>query len=95
MGLGVEFDQDAAGVAEPAAGPLRRGSPESRTFHLLDEFRHLIQGKPRLEITEIAGGDLEGLSLSRDAAARQPAAQRLVDALFGGDVSRSVPWQIS
>jgi hypothetical protein len=63
----AEFDQDAAGVAEPAAGSRRRGSPVSRTFHLLDEFRHIIQGKRRLEITEIAGPDLEGLSLNRDA----------------------------
>jgi hypothetical protein len=31
-------------------------------FHLLDEFRDIVEGKPRLEITEIAGRDLEGLS---------------------------------
>jgi hypothetical protein len=43
-----------------------------RAFHLLNELRDIVEGKPRLEITEIAGRDLEGLSLVRDAGLANP-----------------------
>jgi hypothetical protein len=87
----AEFDQDAAGVAEPAAGSRRRGSPVSRTFHLLDEFRHIIQGKRRLEITEIAGRDLEGLSLSREGGNIRCLMQKLSSV---GKFHGTPPWRI-
>ena len=32
-----------------------------RALDLLEELRDVVQGKPRLEIAEIAGGDPEGL----------------------------------
>jgi hypothetical protein len=34
-----------------------------RALHLIDELRDIVQGKPRFEITEIAGRYLEGPSL--------------------------------
>jgi len=55
-----------------------------RAFHLLDELGDPIQGKPGLEITEVAGMYLERLALRRNASACQPAAQRLVDDLAEG-----------
>jgi hypothetical protein len=55
-----------------------------RTFYTLDELRDIVQGKPWLEIAEIAGRYLEVLPLSGDAPARQPAPQRIVDDLAEG-----------
>jgi hypothetical protein len=48
-------------------------------LHLLDEFGDIVQGKPRFEITEIAGPYLKGLPLGSGPPAFQPAAQHLVD----------------
>src|SRR5260370_29892996 len=48
---------------------------------MLDELSDIVQGKPRFEITEIAGRYLEGSPLSGGAPAFQPPAQRLVDDL--------------
>ena len=53
-----------------------------RAFNLLDELGDIVQGKPRPEVAEIAGRDLEGSRLGGDASARQSAAQRLVDDLL-------------
>ena len=39
---------------------------------MLDEFGDIVQGKPRFEITEIAGSHLEGRPRDRGAAAFQP-----------------------
>jgi hypothetical protein len=55
-----------------------------RAHHLLDELRDIVQGKPRFEITEIAGVYLEGPPLGGGAPAFQPPAQRLVDDLAKG-----------
>jgi hypothetical protein len=55
-----------------------------RAFDLLDEPRHIVQGKPRPEIPAIAGGDPEGLPFGEGTPAREPAAQRLVDDLAKG-----------
>ena len=55
-----------------------------RAFYMLDELRDIVQGKPRPEITEVAGRYLEGLPLGGDAPTGQPAAQRLVDDLAEG-----------
>jgi hypothetical protein len=60
---------------------LRRGSPVKRALHLLDELRDVVEGKPRFEITEIAGRYLEDPPLGGGAPAFQPPAQRLVDDL--------------
>ena len=46
-----------------------------RAFYLLDERSDIVQGKPWLEITEIAGRDRKGLSPGRYPPARQPTAQ--------------------
>lgn len=48
---------------------------------MLDELCDIVQGKPRFELTEIAGGYLEGPPLGRGAPAFQPSAQGLVDDL--------------
>ena len=55
-----------------------------RALHLIDELRDIVQGKPRFEITEIAGRYLEGPSLGSGAPAFRPPAQRLVDNLAEG-----------
>jgi hypothetical protein len=52
-----------------------------RALHMLDELRDIVEAKPRLEITEIAGGHFEGALLGGGAPAFQPPAQRLVDDL--------------
>jgi hypothetical protein len=44
---------------------IRTGVAERFAFHLLDEFRDILQGKPRLEITEITGRDLERAAARR------------------------------
>jgi hypothetical protein len=48
-----------------------------RALDLLDEPADVVQGKPWLEIAEIAGGYSESLPLGGDAPARQPAAQQI------------------
>jgi hypothetical protein len=55
-----------------------------RALDLLDQPADIVQGKTRLEITEIAGGYSESLPLGGDAPACQPAAQHLVDDLAEG-----------
>ena len=52
-----------------------------RALHMLDELRDIGQGKPRFEITEIAGRYLEGPPPGGGAPAFQPPAQCLVDDL--------------
>jgi hypothetical protein len=52
-----------------------------RALHMLDQLRDIVQGKPRFEITEIAGCYHEGLPLGGGAPAFQPSAQHLVDNL--------------
>ena len=52
-----------------------------RALHLFDELRDVVQGKPRFEITEIAGPYLESPPWGDDAPAFQPPAQRLVETL--------------
>jgi hypothetical protein len=42
---------------------------------MFDELRDIVQGKPRCEITEIAGRYLEGTPLRGGAPAFQPPAQ--------------------
>ena len=48
---------------------------------MLDELGGIVQGKPRFEITEIAGCYLEGPPVGAGALPFQPPAQRLVDDL--------------
>ena len=48
---------------------------------MLDQLRDIVQGKPRFEITEIAGRYLEGRPPGGGASAFQPPARRLVDDL--------------
>ena len=60
-----------------------------RAFELLDELPDIIQGKSRLEITEIAGRYFEGVGVGRDAPTRQPAAQHLIDDLAEGPVGKT------
>ena len=43
-----------------------------RALHMLDEFGDIVQGKPRFEITEIAGRYLEGPPLGGGASASSP-----------------------
>ena len=50
-----------------------------RALHVLDDLRDIVEGKPRFEITEIAGPYLKGLPLGSGPPAFQPSAQRLVD----------------
>jgi hypothetical protein len=45
-----------------------------RTLQMLDELRDIVQGKPRSEITEIAGRYLEGTPLRGGAPAPAPGA---------------------
>lgn len=52
-----------------------------RALHMLDELRDMVQGKPRFEITEIAGRYIEGPPRGGGAPAFQPPAQGLVDDL--------------
>ena len=54
---------------------------------MLDELRDIVQGKPRFEITEIAGRHLEG-PLRGGAPAFQPSAQRLIDDIAEGRPAR-------
>jgi hypothetical protein len=62
-----------------------------RALHKLDEFRDIIERKPRLEITEIAGSYLEGLPLGSGAPAFQPAPHSFVDDLAKGPASVALP----
>ena len=55
-----------------------------RAFHMLDELRDIVQGKPRFEVAEIAGRYLEGPAPGGGSPAFQPPAQRLVDDLAEG-----------
>ncbi len=55
-----------------------------RALYLLDEFRDIIQGKPGLEFSEIAGGHIKGLTPVRHPPAGQPATQRFVEDLAEG-----------
>ena len=52
-----------------------------RAFELLDELRDIIQGKSRFEITEIAGGYLEGVRVGCDAPTRSRGKVGRQDAL--------------
>ena len=58
-----------------------------RALHVLDELRDIVEGKPRFEITEIAGLYPEGPPLRSGAPAFQPPAQCLVDDIAEGPVS--------
>ncbi len=51
---------------------------------MLDELGDIIQGKPRFEITKIAGRHLEGPPLGGGPPAFQTAAQGFVDELAEG-----------
>ena len=51
---------------------------------MLDELGDIVQGKPRFEITKIAGRYLEGPPLGGGPPAFQTPAQRLVDDLAEG-----------
>lgn len=50
-----------------------------RALYLLDQLRHVVQGHPWLELSEIARRYREGLPQASDASLRQPAPERLVD----------------
>jgi len=52
-----------------------------RALRMLNEFRNIVYGKPRFEITKIADLCLEGPPLGGDAPARQAATPGLVDDL--------------
>src|SRR5262245_5379636 len=69
-----------------AEGLRQRVSPVKRAFHLLDEFRHIVESNSRLELAEIAYLYLERFLLGGTALARQSMPQRLVD-----DVSEGAP----
>jgi hypothetical protein len=49
------------------------------TLCLLNQFRDVIEGKPRPEISEIVYRYLESLPRAAAVPVRQPAAQRFVD----------------
>jgi hypothetical protein len=51
---------------------------------MLDELRDIVEGKPRFEITEVAGRYLEGPPPGGGAPAFQPPAQHPVDDLAAG-----------
>ena len=44
-------------------------------FYLLDQFRDIVQGKPRLEVAEMTHRYLEGLPRATSAPLSQPAAR--------------------
>ncbi len=56
--------------------------------HMLDKLRVIVQGRPRFEITKIAGRYLEGLPPGGGVTAFQPPAQRLVHDLAEGRPAR-------
>jgi hypothetical protein len=60
-----------------------------RALRLLDELRDIIEGETRFEITEIAGGYLEGVPPGGGAAAIQPPAQCIVNDFAKGPAGAS------
>jgi hypothetical protein len=54
-------------------------SPVEWTFHLLQKFAHIVERRPRLEITEVARPDLKWLARPGQRSISQSAAQRFVD----------------
>jgi hypothetical protein len=52
-----------------------------RPLYLLDQFRDVVEGKSRPEISEIVCRYLESLPRAAAVPVRQPAAQRFVDYL--------------
>ena len=51
------------------------------SLYMLDQFRDVVQGKPRPEVAEIAHRYLEGLPRAAGAFVRQPAPERFIDDL--------------
>jgi hypothetical protein len=55
-----------------------------RPLYLFNEFGHVIERKPWLELAEIPGGNDESPPLCRCAPARQAAPQHVIDNLAKG-----------
>ena len=55
-----------------------------RALDLLDQLCDVVEGKPWLQVSEIAGPYAEGLPQASAASLRQPAPEGLVDHLTEG-----------
>ena len=55
-----------------------------RALHLFNEFRDIVEGNPRLYLTEVPGRNFESLPVDRAALARQPATQHFINDLSEG-----------